>query len=95
MNLSQSFQSFLLGNRRSQSSSSSDLIFIPIPLDLFPNPVLGRIEVEEGREPRVRFEGTSWPIKLLNPDSEPLFIDGQEVLIIGRQGIRLLVSVDS
>jgi hypothetical protein len=92
MNLSQSFQRFLSGNQRSQNSSSSDLIFIPIPLDLFSSPVLGRIEVEEGREPRVRFAGTSWPIKLLNSDSESLFIDGQEVLIMGRQGISLLIS---
>jgi hypothetical protein len=73
-------------------SASCEQTFTPRIPRLFPQPVVGRIEVHELHTPRVRFAGTSWSIKMYEPNSQCTFFDGQEVNIVGREGICLLIS---
>lgn len=55
-------------------------------------PVIGTFEVLEGYPARIKCNGTTWRFKLVGAESEIAPVDGQEALVIGRQGNCLLIQ---
>lgn len=66
-------------------------------IDLFPKPGIGQVEktITATQPGRIHFRATSWPARFCYPDSQPdgslKVIPGEDVIVVGRQGITLLV----
>lgn len=70
----------------------SSLIFID-QIDIFPKPVPGIVEqtITHVRPGRVKFQSSYWPAKLYQPNGEIILRPQQTVMVVGREGITLLV----
>jgi hypothetical protein len=61
---------------------------------LFFQPVSGKLEVYPGHPLRVWAFGTTWSVRWYGSAPRSAPINGQKVIIIGRQGIYLLIIPD-
>jgi hypothetical protein len=86
---------FWTSERSSKLSFTYERIFMPCSPQLFLDSFPGRIDLREGHPPRVRCAGTSWSIRWYKEKPQIVLNDKQEVLIVGRQGIHLLVILQS
>lgn len=65
----------------------------PEEITLFSEPGKGEVEqiITENQPGRVKFQATYWPARLYNPEYEITLVPDTPVVVIGRQGITLLV----
>lgn len=65
----------------------------PKKITLFPKPGMGIIEeiITESQPGRVNFQATYWPARLYNPEHKVILLPNTSVVVIGREGITLLV----
>ena len=65
----------------------------PTKITLFPKPGMGIIEeiITESQPGRVNFQATYWPARLYNPEQKITLLPNTSVIVIGREGITLLV----
>ncbi len=66
-------------------NSSPQIFFQPVP---------GKLEVYPGHPLRVWAFGTTWSVRWYGSAPQSALVSGQKVIIIGRQGICLLIVPD-
>jgi hypothetical protein len=92
-----SFQEFVFwtDQRPSKISFTYGKSFTTCSTQLFSDLFFGQIDLCEGHPPRVWWAGTSWSIRWYQKTPQIILNDKQEVLIVGRKGIHLLVTLQS
>ena len=86
----------LLSFYRKHLSPQASLLYPSIAMNsspqIFFQPVPGKLEVRSGHRLRVWVFGTSWSARWYGsvPKSSP--VDGQKIIVVGRQGICLLIT---
>ena len=90
------FLTLLLASNRNRSVEvlSYEEMFSEPPIKRFSQPIIATVEVEEGFLPRIRYNGTTWKFRC-QKSSAVAFSNGQEVKVVGRQGICLLVELEA
>ena len=89
----------LLSFYRKHLSPQASLLYPSIVMNsspqIFFQPVQGKLEVRPGHRLRVWVFGTTWSARWYGsvPKSPP--VDGQKIIIVGRQGICLLITLDA
>ncbi|NEP49020.1 MAG: hypothetical protein F6K65_09400 [Moorea sp. SIO3C2] len=60
---------------------------------LFPQPGVGKVErtITPTKPGRVKFKATYWPARLCDHDSQVTLVPDDQVTVVGRHGITLLV----
>jgi membrane protein implicated in regulation of membrane protease activity len=66
--------------------------FMKSPIEFFPEPVPAKIDLVEENVVRAACRGTSWRVRLYNPNSTLALHEGQRVQVIGREGLTLLID---
>lgn len=86
--------SFFAANRNKSAAVLVHKMFSEPPIKRFAQPVIAAVEVEEGFLPRIRYNGTTWKFRCPKSGAVAL-THGQEVKVVGRQGICLLVELEA
>jgi hypothetical protein len=66
----------------------------PEGIEMFPQPILGRVEepIWENHAGRVAAIASFWPAELYDPSCHQTIVAGASVLVIGIRGITLLIA---
>jgi membrane protein implicated in regulation of membrane protease activity len=68
-------------------------LFLPDPIELFPEQLEGTVDVviTSIQSGRVKFRNSYWPAKFYQPSHPSTAFPEEAVVVVGRQGITLLV----
>ena len=72
-------------------------LFLMESIEIFKTPILGEVTkgIGPGKQGRVKCAGSHWPAKFYQSETSDDIAVGQVVNVIGRQGITLLVTLNS